>query len=160
MRKMMLVLLALAIVPGYVQADPVLDENTVKAISQEFVQAIQNGDISVYEKYLYPGSKIVMDLDPSISAGQTEVSYDDFMAMTSMGLSMLENADIHDELISISVDEGRNEATIVEKSTAVMDMMGIKLKDVSIGTITYGVVDGQIKVLSMEDQLISTGPVD
>ena len=159
MYKAVFVMLALVMLPVHAQAEPVLDEETVKAISQEMLQAVKNGNFAPFQKYMYPGSKIVVDLDPSNSAGQTEISYDEFMSLTQMALGMMQGADIQDEVISISVDERRNQATIVEKTTTVLDMMGTRIRDVSVSETTYGVVDGQIKVLSTEDQLISSGPV-
>jgi len=160
MNKIMPVLIALAFVPGYVNAEPVLDESTVKAISREMTGALMNNDVSVFKKYLYPGSKIVVDMDPANNTGQTEISYDEYMSLIEMAMPAMQNAEIFDELISISVDEARNQATIEEKTTAVVEMMGIRMKDVSINRTTYGVVDGRIKVLSSEDQLISIGPAE
>lgn len=160
MKKLTSILITLLLVPAYVNADPTLDEDTVKAISQEFTQAMKNSDISVFDKYMYPGSKIVVDMDPSNSSGQIEISYDQFMQLTEMAMGMMGDADIHEEVISVSVDEISNQATIKEKTTATIEMMGMKMRDVSIATTTYGVIDGQIKVLSTEDQLISSGPVE
>ena len=160
MKKLTSILIALLLVPGYVIADPTLDEDTVKAISQEFTQAMKNGDMSVFEKYMYPGSKIVVDMDPSNSSGQVDISYDQFMQLTEMAIGLMEDAEIHEEVISVTVDEKSNQATIKEKTSATIEMMGMKMRDVSIATTTYGVIDGQIKVLSTEDQLISSGPVE
>lgn len=160
MKKFTSVLIALLLVPGYVIANPTLDEDTVKAISQEFTQAMKNGDMSVFEKYMYPGSKIVVDMDPSNSSGQIDISYDQFMQLTEMAIGLMEDAEIHEEVISVTVDEKSNQATIKEKTSATIEMMGMKMRDVSIATTTYGVIDGQIKVLSTEDQLISSGPVE
>jgi len=160
MNKIMSLFVVLALIPGYVTAAPVLDEDTVKAISKELIQAVKGNDFSVIEKYMYPGSKIVIDMDPAEDSGQMEISYDEYMALTKMGMGMMQSIDIQEELISISVDDKNNQATIEEKTTAVMEMMGVKMKDVSVNTTTYGVVDGEIKVLSTQDHLISSEPVE
>ena len=146
MRKLTSLLLAFLIIPGLVAAEPVVDKATVTAISEEILQAVKNGDVSVIEKYVYPG--------------QMEIAYEEFMALTAMALPMMQDADIHNEILSISVDESSNQATIEEKTTAEVEMMGMRLRDVSISTTTYGVVDGRIRVISSEDQLISSGPVE
>ena len=91
---------------------------------------------------------------------QDEIGYDEYMALSQMSMQVMERVDIHDEIISISVDEANNQATIEEKTTAFIEAMGMKIKDVSLTKTTYGVIDGQIKVLSTEDQLISSGPVE
>ena len=116
--------------------------------------------MSVFEKYMYEGIRIVIDTDPSNSAGQVEIPYDQFMGLTALALSAMEDADIHIETISIDVDEAKNQATIKEKTIAVVEMMGVKVRDESVGVTTYGVVDGQIKVLSSEDQLISSDIIE
>lgn len=152
-------LLALTLFSSSLYADPVLTEQKVKDISKEMVQAIKDKDFSVMEKYMYPGSKITVDLDPANNRGEKEVSYEEFMMLTKMSMQMMGDAEIHDELLSISVDKEKNQATIEEKTTIVMEMMGMTLEDISIGKTTYGVIDGQIKVLSTEDQLISSGPI-
>ena len=160
MNKLMPLLLALVVSSGPVIANPVVDKAAVMAISDEMTAATKSGDMSVFEKYLYPGTRIVVDMDPANSAGQMELGYEEYMALIEMALGAMQNADIHEELISVSVDEAKNQATIEQKTTASLEMMGMKMRDVSINTTTYGVVDGQIKVLYAEDQLIESGPVE
>jgi len=160
MNKSISVLICLVLWSGFASAEPVLDEDTVMGISAEFSQAIKDANIEPFRKYLYPESKIVVDLDPSNSAGQVEISYDDYMGMIEMALPMMQDADFHEEVLSISVDDAANQATIKEKTMATMEIMGMKIKDVSISETTYGVVDGQIKVLVATDQLISSGPIE
>lgn len=160
MNKLASVMIGLVLWSGFAIADPVLDEDAVKGISAELSTAIENADIAPFKKYLHPTSKIIVDLDPSNSAGEMEISYDDYMGMMEMALPMMQGSDIQEEILSISVDSANNQATIKEKNIAVMDIMGVKMKDVSISETTYGVIDGQIKVLIAKDQLISSGPVE
>jgi len=160
MKKILSLLIALVLFSGNVFAEMIIDENKLKEISREIVQAMKDKDFSVVEKYMYPGSKIVVDMDPANNRGEKEISYDEFMKLTKMGMEMMGDIEIHDELISISIDKAKNQGTIEEKTIAVMDMMGMKIEDISISKTTYGVVSGQIKVLSQEDQLISSGPVE
>lgn len=160
MNKLVSVLICLILWSGSAVAEPVLDEDTVKAISAEFTQALKDANIGVFKKYLYTGSKIVVDLDPSNSAGQMEIGYDDYMGMIEMALPLMQDADIQAEVVSISIDNENNQATIKEKTTALMDMMGVRIKDVSISETTYGIVNGQIKVLIATDQLISSEQVE
>jgi hypothetical protein len=109
---------------------------------------------------MHPSSVIIIDLDPNPNAGETEVGYDEYMQLTRQSWGMVNNVDVSVEEVALSVDQGNNRATIREKSTIVYEMMGMKIKDVSIGETTYGVVDGQIKILKVADQLISSGPVE
>lgn len=160
MSKLIPVLTCLILWSGFADAEPVLDEETVIGISAEFSQAIKDADITPFEKYLYPESKITIDMDPSLSAGQVDISYDQYMGMLEMTLPMMQEAEIQEEILSISVDPDNNEATIREKVSATMDMFGVKIQDVSITETTYGVVDGKIKVLVATDQLISSGPLE
>jgi len=160
MNKFISVSICLILCSGLVAAEPLLDEDTVKGISAEFAQAIKDADIAVFEKYLYAESKITVDLHPSNSAGQMEISYDDYMAMMEMGLPLMQDGNIQFEVLSIIIDNENNQATIKEKTTAMMDVMGVKMKDVSVSETTYGIVDGQIKVLVATDQLISSEQIE
>ena len=154
------ILLALIVVPVLASAEPVLDEDTVRAIAQKLNQSFIDGDISILKKYMYPGSKIIVDTDPTVNRGQIEVDYDSFMQLTEMAVQNMQEASVHDEVLSVSVDAAANEATIREKTTATVSMLGSKVRDVSISTTTYGVVGGEIKVLVVEDELISSEIVE
>ena len=160
MQRLLSVLLIVFAVSAPAHAEPVVDEKAVRAISDELIDAAVEGDFSVFEKYMYPGSKITIDLDPAEGRGELEVSYDDFMQLTEMAIDMLQGADIQNEVLSVSVDAAKNQATIREETTSVVTMMGITMRDVSIATTTYGVVKGEIKVLETEDRLISSEAVE
>ncbi len=160
MNKLVCVAISLLLFSGYASANPTLTEDVIKGISAELKQAMENGDIAVFEKYLYPGSKIVIDMDPSNSAGQVEVSYDDYMQLLEMSLPLMQNAVLHDEVLSISIDDANNQATIREKTNITVEVMGIKVRDVSISETTYGIVNGQIKALAATDQLVSSEQIE
>lgn len=160
MKKIIPLMFALVFASGNIYADPVLNEETVEAISEEMTQAVLNNDFSVIEKYMYPGSEIIIDMDPAPGRGETKIEYDEYMKLTKMSMGMMKNPVIDNEILSIKIDGSKNEATIEEKTTAVMEMMGMKMRDVSISKTTYGVVNGEIKVLTARDQLISSGPVN
>ncbi len=141
-------------------AEPVVDEETVRSISAELAQAGRDKNISVIEKYIYPGSILIVDMDPAPGMGETEIGYEDYMKLTEQSWSMINSVDIHDEELSLSVDKDKNQATIEEKTTVDYEMAGMKIRDVAISKTTYGVVEGQIKILKTSDQLISSGPVE
>ena len=160
MNKFVCTLAVVLLFSAPVSAEPTLTEDVVKEISAELLVAVQEADMSVFEKYLHPSSKIVIDMDPSPSAGQMEVEYEQYMGLLAMSLPMLQNSQIDEEIISISVDEANNQATIREKVSATVEMMGTKVRDVSISETTYGVLDGQIKVITATDELISSEVIE
>ena len=153
-------ILALMLTTGIAIADPIIDEAKVKEIGLEFKYSIKNKDFSIIEKYMYPGSKVVIDMDPANGRGEKEISYKKYMVLMKMSYQMMGESDIHEEILSISVDKAKNEATVEAKTTAILTMMGMKVEDVSINKTKYGVVNGEIKVLSTEDQLISSGVIE
>ncbi len=153
-------LLALILMPALAVAEPVVDEDTVRAIAKELNQSFVEGDISVLKKYMYPGSRIIVDMDPANNRGQVEIDYANFMQLTEMAVQAMQGASVQDEVLSVTVNSADNEATILEKTIATVSMMGTTVRDVSISTTTYGVVDGEIKVLVAEDELISTEIVE
>jgi hypothetical protein len=146
---------ALLILSGPVIAEPILSEAGAQAISDELIQALRNGDISAFRKYLHPGSKLVVDLDPAPGTGQTEVSYADYMNMMEMTIGHMQGAEIYNELVSFSVNEAKGQATTHETTTTIVEMMGTKLKEVSTSKTVYGLIDGSIKVISSESELVS-----
>lgn len=154
------VVLALIVIPGLAVAEPVLDEATVRAIAKELNQSFIEGDMSILRKYMHPDSRIVMDTDPAVNRGQVEVDYDSFMQLSEMAIQNMQDATVYDEVLSVSIDAEENQATIREKTIATVSMMGMTMRDVSISTTTYGIVDGEIKVLVVEDELISTEMVE
>ncbi len=160
MNKLVCVFVSLLSLSGHASAETTLTEEVVKGISIEMKQAVQDADITVFEKYLYPGSRILVDLDPSNSAGQTEVGYDDYMQLLEMSLPLMQDAVLHDEVLSIFIDDENNQATIREKTSVTIEMMGIKIRDVSISETTYGIVDGQIKAIVATEQLISSEQIE
>ena len=153
-------ILALMLTTGIAIAYPIIDEAKVKEIGLEFKYSIKNKDFSIIEKYMYPGSKVVIDMDPANGRGEKEISYKKYMVLMKMSYQMMGESDIHEEILSISVDKAKNEATVEAKTTAILTMMGMKVEDVSINKTKYGVVNGEIKVLSTEDQLISSGVIE
>jgi hypothetical protein len=154
-----LVLLLLIMMSRFLSAEPVITEDLLRSISKEIIQSVKDQDISVVKKYIYPGTKLIIDMDPSPSAGKSEIPYDKYIALTEMGFSAMQEAEIHDEIVSIEIDKENNQGTIEEKITATLKMFGIKMRDVSISTTVYGIIDGQVKALHAEDELISSGPI-
>ncbi|MCH9693395.1 MAG: hypothetical protein K0U72_02700 [Gammaproteobacteria bacterium] len=156
MNKLIAILVFSLLVPATAAADTVLDKSTTMAISEELQQAVKNGDLATFKKYLFPGSEIVVDLDPAAGVGETPVSYSDYIRLLEMTLPMMQGAVFHIEVISVSVDERSNQSTIRERNTVTMDMMGTTIRNVSISETTFGIVDGQTKVLSATDQIVSS----
>lgn len=153
-------LVAILCVVGFsANAEVKITEKLIKSISKELLVSVKTQDTAILKKYLYPGTKLIVDMDPSPSAGKLEITYEKYMALVDMSYKLMKNAEIHDEVISIKIDEEKNQGTIEEKTTVTLDMMGIKMRDVSISTTTYGVVNGEVKALRAEDELISSGPV-
>jgi hypothetical protein len=159
MFKLISASLVLVLLSFNANASPVLTEEKVRSISAEITQAARDKEFSVIEKYMYPGSKITVDLDPAPNSGETEFGYEEYMQLTRQSWGMVNNVEVNVEELSLSVDQENNQATIKEKSVVVYEMMGMKIKDVSVGQTTYGVVDGEIKILKIADQVISSGPV-
>lgn len=140
--------------------DGTLSEAQVTTIHKKITQGFLEGDLSFIDKYLYPGTKIFVDLDPSPSAGEKEVSMQEYRGMLEMGMQMMEDAEVDEQILKVTTDKDRNTVTIESKTIAQMTMMGIPMEDVSISTTVYGVVNNQIKVLEARDTIISTGPVE
>ncbi|WP_444932939.1 hypothetical protein [Microbulbifer sp. JTAC008] len=154
-----ILLLNLLLISATLFAEITITEEKIKGISKEFAKAMQNNDLSAIDKYMHPNTKIIIDMDPASNRGEKEISYDDYMNLTKVSMQMMQDVEIHDELISISINKESNQGTIEEKTTVVASMMGMKIEDISINKTTYGIIDGQIKVLVSQGQLISSAPI-
>lgn len=145
-------------------AEIVIDKESVLRINKESYQAILDGDISIIEKYIYPETKIIIDMDPEKNKGETEISYENYIKMAKATMSMIKNpgvnVDYSEEVLSVSLDEQKNQVTVLSKSTTVTEMMGFKLEDISEDEAVYGIVGDQIKLLRFKNQLISSSPIE
>lgn len=151
-------------IPVFAFAEPVVDEATVRKIQAEMAETLESGDtkamLAIVEKYLYPGSKIIIDMSPNPNEGEIEIEYEKYMPMLKMSLDMMADADLHEDILGVTVDKTLNQATIEIKTIANFKMMGMNIEDISVSETTYGVVDGEIKVLISKDQVISSGPAE
>ncbi len=152
--------LVLSCLSLFAWGEPEITEDLLKSISNELRQSIESQDSAIIKKYLYPGTTIIIDMDPSPSAGKTEIPYDKYLPLIDLSYSAMKDAEIHEEILSINIDKEKNQGTIEEKVWATLNVLGIKVQDVSISTTTYGIVDGEVKALHAEDELISSGPVE
>ncbi len=133
-----------------------LSKEQIIAIHDSFIVAFEQRDFSVYEKYLYADSQIYMDMDPAKDNELVKIELDDFKKIAAMSLQMAEQIDIADELLSVEINTEKNQATVVSKSTVSMSILGTNITEISKGTTVYGLVDGEIKIKSISDEMISS----
>ncbi len=149
-----IVLIVMLLSAGSSFAEPRITEAGLRNVSEELVRAMEENDFSVISKYLHPTSRIIIDLDPTPGQGQKEISYDDYMPLAEMGMAMMADAKISNEILSIEIDCERNQGTIEEKTTVTANIMGVHVNEVTITTSVYGVIDGDIKVISAVGDLV------
>ncbi len=73
-------------------AVPKLDEATVRSIVGDIVEAFGQRDLDVVKAYLYPGTTIVLDLDPTGGTEPVEIEHDRYLFMLEMGMGVLEDS--------------------------------------------------------------------
>jgi len=144
--------LALAM-PGF--AETLLDKENTAAINKEFMQAMKDKDLSIIRKYMYDGTKITVDLDPDENTGEKELTLEKYIDFTKRSIEKLGTSGVDVRLVSISFNEGRNQATLELKVKVVTKNMGSNFKFVSTKKIVLGIVDEEIKIISLKDHLIS-----
>ncbi|WP_077340290.1 hypothetical protein [Pseudocolwellia agarivorans] len=148
---------------GFSFAESVIDKEQVLNINKEIYQALLDGDISIIEKYISPESKITIDFDPALDRGETEVSYDNYLKMAKVTMSMMKNPNVNieykEEIKSAFLDTKNNQVIVKSISTTISEMMGMKLEDISEDESVYGVVNEQIKLILFKNKLISSKPI-
>ena len=137
--------------------DKAFDEKKLKAISTQFITALEEKNLRVVKKYLFPGSKITVDLDPAPGKGQRQISYQQYMKVAELSVGLLGDIEFQPEFISLEIDEARQQATVHEKLTATSYMHGRAKQEITLNKTTFGYINGQLKVLSTEDEIVSSG---
>ncbi len=127
---------------------PVMDKDVIERIGRETETALVNKDEAGLLKYIHPTSCITIQ-------GKS-VTYEEYRGLLKMTFQALETADVNSEQVSLLVDQDNNRATLETKTVAIMRMMGMTVKDTSLNRTTYGVIDGEIKVIESEDTAISS----
>ena len=137
-----------------------IDENLVKSINQEMVEAIENRDITVLKKYLFDKSIVYLNMSPDISEAKTKIGSADYLKMTEMSFDLLDDTDVQTEILSIDVNKEDNTATIESMTTSSTEMFGSKTEDKYLSKVEYGVIKGQVKILSIDNSLVSSSIVN
>lgn len=133
------------------------NEQELKTISKKFITALESKNLRVVKKYLYPGSKITVDLDPAPGKGQREISYQQYMKVAELSVGLLGDVEIEEEFISLDIDEVTQQATVKEKLTSTSYMHGRAKQEITLNKTVFGYVNGQLKVLATEDEIVSSG---
>ena len=115
---------------------------------------MENKNFQAYDQYLFDGTEIFIDLDPAPNNPLEKVALNDFRMLAMMSLQMADEISIEDEILSINVNP--DEISLTSKSTVIISMMGERVTEVSEGTTVYGLVNGEIKILSMSSEIIAS----
>lgn len=153
-----LLLLAVALVPGLAVAADALTEAAVLRVNAAINAAFEDGDFEALSHYYAPDARLIVDLDPAPGRGQSPLDLDGLMKMTETGMALMENARIHDEVLALRIEPNGTRAVLETRSIATMTMMGMRLQDVSLSTTTFGLVNGELRIVAQEDEIVSSGP--
>ncbi|MCB1582450.1 MAG: hypothetical protein R3E90_00950 [Marinicella sp.] len=137
------------------QRQPFLTTKKIEAINKEVNAAIKQGDLSVLEQYLIADTEIYIDLDPDPTTGVKKIDYSEFKKLAQLSISMLDNMDIEEEIISIDLDDSNDQATLKVKAKVRTTMLGMIISEESTSTTVFGVIDNEIKILKISDELIT-----
>lgn len=131
-----------------------LTRERVVEINGTLIKAMENKNFQAYDQYLFDGTEIFIDLDPAPNNPLQKVALKDFRMLAMMSLQMADEISIEDEILSINVNP--DEISLTSKSTVIISMMGERVTEVSEGTTVYGLVNGEIKILSMSSEIITS----
>ena len=138
-----------------ISAETLLTQEQAKKINKEFIEAMKAKDISIIRKYMYDGTKITVDLDPEKGKGEKELTLEKYIDFTKRSIEKMGPSGVDTQLISLTINEGRNQATITLKVKVVTKSMGNNFKFVSTKKTVLGIVDEEVKIISSKDHLIS-----
>lgn len=138
-----------------VYAEIILNKALVKEINKELVEAMKAKDISIIRKYMYDGTRITIDLDPENNKGEKELSLEKYIDFTRRSIAKMGTSGVDAKLVSLSINEDQNQATVKLKIKVVTKNMGNNFKFISTKKTVLGIVDEEIKIISSKDHLIS-----
>ena len=148
-RMISAVLLILSVFSSAVFAMPIVDRAAIDKIGTEIEIAVTNKDEAALLQYIHSESKITIQ--------GRDISYAEYETILGVKMSSKGSSGVKTEVVSFTRDKENNSAIVETKTTAILEMMGMKIKDVSLNKTKYGVIDGEIKVLESEDTSISSG---
>ena len=160
MYKILLLSSISLMLPAIVGARPILDQQQAESINQELMDAMRSKDVSIIRKYMFDGTEIIVDLDPDKDAGEKELTLEKYIDFTNRSIDKMGVSGVDVRLLAITLNEGRNQATIDVKVKVVTKNMGNNFQFVSTKQTILGVVDEEIKVISSKDHLISIEALD
>ena len=141
-------------------SEPLLDQEKSEAINLEFMEAMRSKDVSIIRKYMFDGTKITVDLDPDIDAGEKQMTLEKYIDFTKRSIDKMGTSGVNVRLLGITLNEGRNQATLDLKVKVVTKNMGNNFQFVSTKKTVLAVVDEEIKIISSKDHLISIEALD
>lgn len=151
-------LLVLLAVPATGMTAEALTRSAILLINAEINSAWAEGHFKTVERFYAPDARIVVDLDPAPGSGSAEMNVDGLVKMTETSMALMQAPSIHDEVLRLDIGPAGKRAVLETRTTATMTMMGMRLQDVSRSRTTFGLVDGAIRILSQEDEILSSGP--
>ena len=131
-----------------------LTRERVVEINGALIAAMEDKNFAAYDQYLYDGTEVWIDLDPAPDNELKKVPLKDFRMLAMMSLQMADEIIIEDEILSIQVNP--EDISLTSKSTVTISMMGEQVIEVSEGTTVYGLINGEIKILSMSSEMIAS----
>ena len=134
------------------QNNSTFTEQKVKAINAEISDAIYQKDLSVLDKYLYEGTEIFIDLDPNPNSGEKQLTVKEYRELMEMGLMMIDDMEIKEDIVEIKINKKMDQARLKIKAHVSADFMGIKSTEESTSTTTFGLINGEIKILKIKQQ--------
>jgi hypothetical protein len=145
----------------FLYSDPIINEHLLKRISNELEVANQKKDSEAIKKYLFPDTKIIIDLDPALNTGETEFSVKQYMHILELWeKTTFDNEESSSEILNIYIDKKKNIGTVKEKSKTSFKVDGKKFEDISISEIQFGIRNGKVVIISMKNQAVSSGFVE
>ena len=157
MRNLFAVFLFLAAFPAVAQNGP--DEAQVRQAVQDAKAAIVAADVEAWAQYFNEDSAITMDMDPVVGRGKRELDYATFLRVASVGIEGLENPEVVQTIESLERDEDTGDMLLVLQTSIRSDLLGMRMEEVTRSETRYGLLDGELRVVSYTEEVLSSGPI-
>ena len=137
-----------------ISAEGVITETVMREILNETGDAALRNDYYGAIKYYYPESRMVYDLDPDPALGKIELGYDEFIPQIQLDLGALQDSEVSEEVLEVWVAEDGKSGETITRTKIVHTLFGTRTETLSDTLTRFLVVDGEIKIVFEETELL------
>ena len=136
----------------------VIPEAEIDKLLTSINDAIIAKNIDEAYSYYAKDATLVIDIDPDKNKGKQKMPVDTARKLNKMAIAAINDLKVSYRIVAHSYLADSDITKVQVEYITSVSMMGMKSVDTSISTYQFKYIDGKIKILSQEDELIESNP--